>query len=120
MDLCPDLDYRRTYIKAVAATSDRGAALGLAQELVLDCHDGLGADHLLTLEARYLEAVLTAEADDGLALAHLFEALHTDIGRVLGEGYWLANNVRQHVNAPESANIAGPLDPRSGPEPSAV
>ena len=112
------LGYRRTYIEAVAATSEPGVALGLARELVLDCRDVLGADHLLTYKVRYLQATLTAETGDGVAAAQLFEALHADTAQALGADHWLAADIRQHFKAVESAETDAPLGGEASRKPS--
>ena len=88
------LGYRLTHLSAVAATSEPGAAVQLAADLVQDCRRVLGDDHLTTLQARYRAAALTAEIDD-VAAARLFKELHADVVRSHGSDHWLGEDVRQ-------------------------
>jgi hypothetical protein len=113
------LGYRHSYIEAVAAACAPGAALGLAHELVTDCCNVLGADHLMTLKAKYLVAMLVSQAGDGDAAARLFEALHSDVARVLGDDHWLADDARRHFTAADSTEAHTSSDAESRSRPSA-
>jgi hypothetical protein len=91
------LNYRLTYLEAIAATTGPAAAAELAEQLVDDSSRVLGDDHLTTLEARYGAARWTAEAGEDAAAARMFEEIHDDAVQVLGENHWLVEDLRTQL-----------------------
>ncbi|MEU7695657.1 MULTISPECIES: hypothetical protein [Microbispora] len=84
---------RLTYLEAVGKAGEPQRATVLAARLVEDSNRVLGPEHLVTLAARSALAGWTMESGDEGTGLRLFEALHSDARRLLGDEHWLVVQV---------------------------